>query len=231
MMRNFYLVILLLPIQSYGQKMISASIGYGTYRMNDMTNFQQELAPIFPIEGKTTLAFPGYWFYDISYKQIISDKFLIGGGAGYGSTAGRISYSDYSGSINYDQLLTFYSFPLHFGQRIKLPNEKIILTADLQPGLTHTNLTLLFQEQIGSLSQNESYKFTSLNLYIQPSLGFVYKLNRIGLNAQLGYQLDIGPGKLKYSEDVFLRDSDENPVVANWSGLRASVGVVYLISR
>lgn len=160
---------------------------------------------------------------------------LIGGVAlTNGTTGGRVSYSDYSGSILFDQNLSFYALSAIIGGVLN-KNPKNILVGTVRPGVMISKMACDYREQInGTETENMSSEFTGYNLNVQPTFSFTRQFGRIGVEAQAAYHLTVVAGRLPYKdyEDVpadqgvnYLILEGQIPVKANWSGFRASLGV------
>ncbi len=225
--------LLLFPITLFSQAIISFNQGYGLYAMRDIKKIQSDATSTIPVKMHNNMSFPGYWYYELSSQYVIMDELLVGGSFTYGSTAGRSSYSDYSGSITFDQRLVFYSLSASLGKNMTLDNEKTQITVDAKPTLLMTHTYFDFNQSIGQQSQKDSYQFNSVNLAIQPTISILHPFGKFILRGGVGFHANLLSGKMNLNEndDAYLQDSKGDPVYVNWSGLRISLGVGYQIGK
>ena len=92
--------------QRYWQRVdFALNVGYATFKMTDLKQMQKEQLSYMPVDAKITNSFPGYLNYSID-AVFYDSTYFVGVLLGHTSTGGRINYTDYSGSITYDQLVT-----------------------------------------------------------------------------------------------------------------------------
>jgi hypothetical protein len=213
---------------------LSFSMGYGRYSLTTIKDFQQTIQNSFPVpDAEASDQFPPYYFYQLSSKAPISENNMFGVTLSYGSTGGRISYSDYSGSLVAEQLIKYYGFNLSIGPYYKLPNN-LDLFIDFKPGLTITNLELTAQQVIQSSRSNDSNQFRSTNFGIQPTFNLSKRFGDFSAFIFAGYQVTISSGKLKLTEnkDLHLVDNKSQDVLAVWDGVRLGLGITcYFIKK
>ena len=223
---------ILISIGGTCQLQVSFNTGYGFYNMSDVKQFQESHRSTFPVEAEITSSFPPFWIYSFTGKTVINDDLMLGLTAAIGSTGGRTYYGDYSGSIGADQLLRFTSLGLSFGASNEY-GRGLHLYFDTHPGVTFTSMKLRsFYSITGVGRDQETTAFKSINVTTQPTLGLVKRVGPVGINLYAGYHLTIVSGKLtlKENKDAYLIQ-DNDPVKADWSGLRFGVGVTFFLSR
>lgn len=209
---------------------ISVNPVYGTYNMNAMKKFQDELYENANTSVGVPMAltndFPGYYGYEVNLALNI-EKLELGLMFASRSTGGRISYSDYSGKYNIDNYLKDMEVAVNVGYQA-LSSDRLELSINGTAGLAFTEHTLssIFQLE-GDSEQNEKYEFSSTNAILGPSLKLrYYPLKFVFVEVIGRYDLHIS-GKLAYSKnkEVYLEDSNDDLVRANWSGFRAGAGL------
>ena len=226
------LLCLLFARLAAAQMDITASVGYGYFDMRNMKIFQEQLRSEFPVNAEVTSSFPPFWNFECSFTNV-TRGLVTGGAINYTSTGGRIYYSDYSGMLSIDKLLSHVGISGIIGGKININHEKYLLLAQLRPSLLMTTFTIKSDQSVGGQSENESYKFTSLGLSLQPTFSITRKFGNFGLQALAGYNLNVLQGKL-YLEDgdeAYITMDDEKPLKADWSGFRVSFGINYQVSR
>jgi hypothetical protein len=209
---------------------ISFSTGYGYYAMPKMIALQNDLAKQFIVRPKTTSSFPPYWYYAGTINAELTSNISIGLSFAYGSTGGRISYSDYSGSITADQLLNYTSIGVPFSYQHKINSHGTAVQFGITPIVCFTKLDLIFNSVVADQTQNESYAFKSTNLQLQPGIALKQQIvHGLGVKIELNYTLEIAKDKLKYDENknAYLQDDEGNTITADWSGARMAAGLYY----
>ncbi len=227
----FIFFVLCACLQGRCQLILSVNSGYGSYNMADMKTFQNQIASSFPVKPSTDPSFPSYWFFDINAKTVFKNHFLLGASLASGSTGGRVYYSDYSGSIGSDQLLSFQSYHVTLGFQHKFFSGHLVLEGDLRPGITATDLKLKsYVDVAGYAESNTEYK--SNNFVLQPTLTLGGRFGLIGLQGFAGYNVSVITGKLnEVGTPGYLQANGQNSVAcANWSGLRVGGGLSLYIN-
>jgi hypothetical protein len=200
-------------------------IGYGWYDMTDMKRMQQsfiEQSSNIPLE--VTDEFPPYFIAELQYLHEF-EKVSIGGLLQTRSTGGRIHYGDYSGEALLNQELQAYSIGAilqinlvkkdHFRMPLYLKASYDMTTLDIHQELTVTGQT-----------ESESYKFKSSGFSLEPGLNFTQSLSRWLISLDVGYQFNFnGKLYLNDSDEDYLVDNNDEPLKAQWQGLRLALGV------
>lgn len=225
---------LLAPIIGRGQTDISFGAGIGTYLMGDLkTYLSYTKANQFPADARITSSFPPYWFYDLKMKTILSNNLLLGGVLSIGSTGGRVFYSDYSATMDYNELIGYASLAVSVGYQMKLKNN-YTLQWDLMPGVMFTELEMDATTPMKYTVNHSEIKFDAWNYYIQPTATITKRFGVIGVFAGAGIHITAVPGKLKLKSDnnLFLLQAYNNkPAHADWSGIRVNAGVTLFLKR
>jgi hypothetical protein len=209
--------------RGYTQSSISVNAGWGSNQMADMKSFLNQVASSFPVQAKVSPSFPSYWFYDVSAKWRSGNMGLVGFSFSSGSTGGRAYYSDYSGSIGSDQLLSYKSYLIILGLQKDLLHGRLNLAGEVRTGLTTTDLDLKLYQNVGTYSETGA-QFSGTNFVAQPTLTLGTKFGRVGVQVFAGYNLTVIPGKLYNSSGGYLQTSGSS-VSADWSGIRAGAGL------
>ena len=231
-MKKFYiLALLLLCAECYAQVEVSAGMGVGWFTMNELGELQEAIQSTYPVAVRITEEFPPYFIYNASIIWRLSSNISLGPYYQYGSTGGRVHYEDFSGEIYSDQLLHYNTLALSIAQELSLKNN-FLLRIDLHPGVTFTNLEIIDFVKIGEQSHRESYKFHSVNATIQPTAELQKFWGQFGIKIYAGFHMPVYSGKLKFDEDKnsYLTGGNNDPIVADWTGLRLGLTGTYRIS-
>jgi len=227
MIRFVVFVFLAMPLSLRAQLTVSGAAGIGTFKMDDLHSLQNQILSQFPVEGKITSSFPSYLFYQGSVKWIFARNYVVGLSYEYGSTGGRVYYRDYSGTLYSDQRLHYYQVNVDFGLMKDFPRS-FFLELDLKPGINLSRLEIADYQNIGGLDFAQSINVKSINIVLQPTLSVIKRWRNIGFQLMGGYHFTINAGKLhpKGNRDVYLVDTKNEKVNANWSGVRLGVGII-----
>lgn len=207
---------------------VSFGASYNTFLMQDLKEQSERILEDFPIENaEITNSFPPYFGYELNYRKGYYNKLSVGALAHYTSTGSRVTYSDFTGTLNVDQLLDYYSAGV-IGSSVPINNEKFLLYIDLKVSIIYTNYKIKSYFQIGEESStDDDTKFYAFGLGIQPGATFFYNFDKFKIGSNLGIEGNIN-GKLKvWGEEGYVVDSDNQPIKANWTGLRFGLIVAY----
>lgn len=200
------------------------SIGYGAYNMSDMEKYMEEsksaILLIIPgLDIVTTDKFPSYVTHriDIGYKI---QKHEVGIAVAYLNTAGKFSYSDYSGKISSEMKISGYKTGLYykynFHEIIFNRNKKLFFYGELSPSLVFVKIKVT--EEIkpeNHLIKGENKDLNNTSISILPQIGIQYNLNsHIGIFCSGGYDINVST-KVK----------ELNNNKADWSGVRLNGGI------
>jgi hypothetical protein len=195
---------------------------------------QDNLLKGMPVKAQVTASFPAYWFFELTATNELKGKLLLGGSLSYGSTGGRVSYSDFSGSLWSDQLVSNYTITTLFGTKTSWFNGKLSLQGDVRPGITVTTMDYSYNQDAGTSSYYSRSKYHSLNLIIQPTATLSYRWRSLSVNSFVGYNINFVKGDLR-SYDNFSSFGYYYPgnssTHADWSGLRAGGGLALAINE
>jgi hypothetical protein len=206
------------------QLIISANTGQGSYSMGDMKSLQNQIASAYPVIPHTGPSFPSYWFYDVNLKQRFKNNFLFGASFSSGSTGGRVYYSDYSGEIGSEQMLSFQSYQLTLGFQKRFFGGHLILEGDLRPGITATDLNWKSYINVGTYSE-DTKEFKSQNFVVQPTFTVGGRFGIIGVQGFTGYNLTVVSGQLNEVGNPNYLTINNQKLHADWSGLRMGAGL------
>lgn len=188
--------------------------GYGFYNLGKLHQAQDIAYNLSVGLGvKSVEKFPPFFNQSGSISWYATPNFLLGVTAGFLSTGGRNSAKDYSGDYKLDMLVnaTLYGLETEYNFRL-MHNLKFFLnvrsgeinsTLNLHENFVVTNTTLV--------DDSETYKES--NLFVEPSTGIRYNLNKsFSLSMGVGYLFDFNPKQEKSID---------------WSGYRLKAGVAY----
>src|SRR5260221_2641381 len=226
-------------VSSFGQgSILSFGMNYGTFAMGDPKTFQNQAQSIsMPLHAKQVATFPAYWGYDGQLYFNTGQRFKIGIFGGFNSTAGRVSYSDYSGSASVDQQTQCYQVGL--GSEYELANIRngwqFFFT--MRAGAIITKYDYSSILTLGGVPNQQVVKFKANSYLLSPGFAVNKKLdNSIFVSGEIRYLLDT-EGKLRDSNGFNLlihgtpRNPGSRPVYTDWSGLRIGLMIGLYLRR
>jgi len=230
---SYFLLALLLPTQTTGQAQTYVNAIVGTYAMNDMKKFQDDLINQYQkigIDAKRELGFGSSLQLDLGVDKIISEdrSYTVGGFFNYAVTKGQIGYSDYSGEISAVQDLKRYIVGVK-GNHGLSHGFGIYVKA----GFSYSTLDLNFLTTLNSPPSKTSQKnsFHSLGFILEPGLNWTYNIKQFFVRVQAGYEVNHqGKTALDTDNNAYLLFNNSNEkVILDWSGARFAFGIGYTI--
>jgi len=205
---------------------LGGGVGYGTYSMETLKDFQAWRLQQTALPLKTTENYPAASFYraEIAVNDWwVFDK--MGVFYAFSSTGGRSTMSDYSGRIDFDALIN--------GNQLGLTIQKDFYSKNnWSTGFYMDGSWLLSTLKVkdhlelvspSKIVQKESYRFNAKGFSAEPGFALKYKLSPLMLQISLGYLLDFS-GKL-YLEGTKQQwlEINHTAVEPQWSGFRGAV--------
>ncbi len=227
-MKNIILLLVIsLPGYCFSQLHVSFSTGLAGFNMKEMKEHQSELKAQFPTDVRVVEAFPAFWFYELSLKGEITNQVRIGGAIGFTSTGGRMSYRDYSGEIECNQMTTALIAAIQ-SEVILNPNAKLPISLTCKTGADFSRYNLDISVDVNNTKDADNIKLNSINLFIEPGITACKRIvGKLSGTLNAGYNINTFKGrqKLVNNNDLFLLDSSGNEIRLNWSGFRLGVGL------
>lgn len=231
-MKKYILTILCIlggAISIQAQINISYSVGYGNFKMNDMSRLLeaslQAVNLSLPAGVRITDNFPAHIIHnlDVSYSV---DRHEVGLKGTYMTTGGKIAYADYSGkyyeklTLNGYRVGTLYRF--HF---FRTPPGKPLFSifGEVSPAITFTQLKYkallsLPEYNVHETNPEDNVSTNEIGFSIQPLIGGqLFITNNLFTSISIGYDFEFG-SKL---------ETTNNTLRADWSGFRVNAGIGY----
>lgn len=223
MIRLIILLLTVLPVTSFGQKILYGKVVAGNYWMSDMKKLQEELKDKFIEEGipaEIVLSFPvsiqGELGLDFTFYDRLLNEYLLGGFVNYTLTGGLISYSDYSGRVELEQNLQRFSLGIKgaYGFRKDLQAyAKIAYHMTYLDVIARTTLS-------GSAPVEDELRLEPEGLSFEPGFQWTKPVNRFKFSLHAGYEFSV-----ILTKDNFLTNEAGDAVHPGWNGFRLGAGV------
>ena len=229
-MRYAGLILLgLMSISSHGQTRLELSGMYSSYQMSSVRQFMNDFNEQVPVELKAVTDFPNYVGYKLSILNEINESLEVGLAISLNSTGARMHYSDYSGSIQLDNIIHVISIGIRGGYVVEI-TDKFELNLIGEAGVDFTNMTLAIADEIGGSTNYESFEFGAEGIYLWPSVRLNFAPTTwLNLFFEPGIAISILSGSIKLGDGTITNRG--SAVVANWTGLRISGGLGFVIVK
>lgn len=225
---SFLFIILATALQA--QVSLNYRLGYGAYRMQSVSEFQEYVLKESGLPAQIVEQFPGYLnhrlYIGMPEKWSHYKVYL-----GYITTGGRISLVDYSGKWNFDMLLNGFQAGFHVETPLK-SHQKIELIGYIDLGVTTTMLNIKEYLKLYDEESEQSQLFFGYGFDFQAGLELCYKLPVVDIGCYLGYEQDFStPFYLDGNYEAQLGTSQDDLVHPGWAGLRTGISLMYTFGR
>lgn len=206
------------------------SVGYSTFAMEQMKEFQRELTRQYPVDMKILDQYPGYLNFNAAIL-IHDDAFYYGLVVGHTSTGARAYYSDYTGHIASDQIVTMTYTGATVAKSVSSNSIANVFVGG-QALVYFSKLKFVEAQKVYDENSMVIERFNSRSVALQPFVELQRDIKKFQVKLHVGYEVHI-PGQLLYQnrKDYYLIDSSNDKVRLDASGLRAGVGLVYFVRR
>lgn len=207
-----------------GGFMITA--GVASSRMSDMKLLQEHILGTYPVEGKITSSFPPFTSVSLTLFKQYYDYLRVGASYSYSTTGGKSSYQDYSGEIVTEINATSHRLGAYLSYVI-LGGDRVDLALN---GRLDANYTSMFVESyynIYTYGSRVSNKYWSISPSGSVGAELFYKLRKISLGMEAGYQIDV-KGNLKETgggNPLPDPNDSERVLTSDWSGWYARISM------
>ena len=214
MMKKILIVsFLCLPMHVYTQGWsFEYSLGYGTYKLDDVKAMQDMMLKFNGFGLKETDRFPGYITHSIALGYS-TGYHHFGSNISYLTTGGRLHRADYSGSYLVNTIINGYRLGTFYRYYINTESASFRIHFQISSGVLFSNLKMKEKVHIFYHSAEESNTLKSTGMYMEPTIGVTYHfLDWLYFSLGGGYEVDFS-GTLKFS-------GQETQMKAHWNGLR-----------
>lgn len=207
----------------------SYSIGYGNYKMNDMSRLLDisflAMQSSLPPGLRITDNFPGYITHNLDIAYAFN-RHEVGLKGTFMTTGGKIAYADYSGK--YHENLTLNGFRIggmyrfHFC-RTRLGGLPLSLFGEVSPAITFSELKYkallnLPDYNVTETNTEDNISTNEIGFSVQPLIGGqLFFSKNIFASISIGYDFEF-ESRLETTNDMLRAD---------WSGFRFNAGVGY----
>jgi hypothetical protein len=212
---------------------VSGRIGCGFYSMKSLEKYQMErMHRMSEIPAQLVTDFPPY----INYKAFISfprhgKPAKLRYYYGFQTTGSRISLTDYSGKLTFDQTVNGHMLGIEIGVFSTEITKFINLRGFFCFGATASILKMNDHLEIWEQEYNESFTFYSYGFDAEPGVLATYKYKKVTFGLSFGYLQD-------FATTFYLKGDKETKLIYNgdqfthpdWAGLRTGLEVSFTLS-
>lgn len=200
-------------------------VGMGTYSMKSQKQFQKDYDRSSKIRHADVHTFPAFPTVGGSVGIRLSSAASLGLWAEYCSTGGRLHYKDYSGHSVMDQRLkSFQIGPFIQYRFVKSASWPLYFT--FHSSIANTKENMRTELKVGTQSFKESYDLKSLNYGFRPGIMLGHHVHALLFQLGIGTEFQLhGTLKEAKDKDVYFKTSDGKDLVAQWDGLRLTLGI------
>jgi len=223
----YALIFTLYSVVGWTQNNVSIILetSYNTFAHNSLSEFQEDfIRDIDLVTLKVNDDYPANFGYALGVKvENINTQFFVN----YNATGGKISYSDFSGTLRVTELLKGYSLGGEYQVELSNNNDQGSFLIGFRGFVTFSKLELNSYSKIQGSTSEETIYFAGRDFGLGLRGIYDIPISIIKLRLHAGYDFSIG-GKLIFSDDrdYHLQNNNEKAVKTGWSGLRAGLGIV-----
>lgn len=208
-------------------------VGYGTFGMKHMKEFQGTLIQGTRVPAKQTDSFSPWFQYGLNMVGYLGEHSRAGLFVEHGSTGGRVAYEDYSGEIRFDSFVSYNALGLLYYFTKPMGTGPLHFVGGIETSFLMSRLRLEGYSRIYDSTDSSEDKFNSFGLGLKPYLGLQYPVLNLPVQLTLGYMGSMnGPFHVPGEPDYYLvRNSNNDKLSPDWSGLRLNLTVSVPIGR
>jgi hypothetical protein len=207
-------------------------VGYGTFQMKSMKDYQQVLIKQSEVNAQATDTFGPYAIFGASALYALGERTSAGLFIEQSYTGGRVDYEDYSGRMRYDFLLRYRALGLVASTKIPLRGSSVHFVQGAELSLIYTRMKLKEDGQVYErvYGGEETYKANGFG--VQPFVGLEQSILSLPTRLTVGYQFS---GSSTYfapnNKGTYPANLQAKDLKPDWSGLRVNLSVAVSILK
>lgn len=205
---------------------IEPRVGYGTFQMNAMKDYQQVLIKKSQVNAQATDSFGPYALFGASALYALGEKTSAGLFMEHGSTGGRVHYEDYSGSLQYDFLLRYRALGMGVSTKMALRGSAIHFVQGAELSLIYSRMLLKEDGHVYDRKFEGEKTYKANGFGFKPYIGLERSIVSFPTRLTVGY-LFSGSGTYfePGNKGTYPADFQAKDLKPNWSGLRINLSV------
>ena len=210
----------------------SFGVGFGSYAMNSLKNYNQSLVAtdFNGINPVLTDNFPPYIFYQAE-AMYTEKKIIYGLSISHGSTGSRVMYGDYSGKLIVDNLVRYNTVGVRLGE-IFFSRKNFTLSANAKASGVFNKLKVIEKLDVYGSVIESSTGYHSVNFGLQPFFSSQYTSGKLSISLNIGYEYQItGRIFVNNEHNVYVTDSNGNEIYIDGRGFRGILNLGYRFGK
>lgn len=205
--------------------------GLETHGHGDLKQLQQEQQQLVNLGSDLRIVESYPTRVGVSGELVVAFNASVKAGvvAGYGATGGRLHYADYSGEVQFDQVLHRWYGGVTLETKLG-PRGPLWLMMQLRYSRSELAVSSLIR--LGDEAFTEEDQLTAAGLSLAPGVVFELKPGPVELRMVAGFEYSLIapylPGTLS---NVLYLDGEETNLQAEWSGFRLGISVGWIVNR
>lgn len=228
MKKLFFLIIILVLVftttaqESRPKLKLAAFGGFATYSFEKPEDINDEVMNQLPFDVAVIDNFPSRFYFGGNVLIRLADWYAVGPAYEFHSTGSRVGARDYSGSYQFDQILSTHQLGIENEIRISGESKTSVFLI-LNGGVNFSSWKTEEILTLGEEKQEDKSEYSAIKPFVYPSVKVSYPVYKQFLVfAKAGYLFDLG-GKYHLSENKDYQSALKIP----WNGLRFSLGLEF----
>lgn len=228
MKQLFFLIIISVVVfnaaaQESRQKLkLGAFGGFASYSFTNLKDVNNEVINQLPFDVAVIDNFPSRFYFGSHALICVANWYAVGPAYEFHSTGSRIGARDYSGSYQFDQILSSHQLGIENEFQISVGHKPAVFL-DISGGANFSIWKLEEILTVGEENQKDKNEYTATKPFVYPSFKLSYPVyNGFIVYTKSGYLFDLG-GKYHLSED----NKSKSTLKIPWNGFRISFGLEF----
>ncbi len=206
---------------------VTATVGLGTYRMDDMKYLLESIMETYPVEARVISSFPAYTSTSAGMVKRLYPHVKVGAAYGFSTSGSKADYSDYSGAIRTTIVAVSHRLGA-LAAYTPLSGERLELSVYGRIDLNMTRMDVSSYLVAAGYSSGVENKYRAFSPQLSAFAELLYNLGRFSLGIEGGYLVDI-PGELKGSgggPDLTDPAGGRELLTSDWTGWRTGIKMI-----
>ncbi len=227
------IILLFFLVQAKGQGSgISITGGIGTYELAALKSYQETLISRLPVEARGLNSFPPFTSIRMNLFRQHTEKLRYGLVYAFSTTGTLANYTDYSGYLNLDQVVSAYQLGLSASYRLLSTASNsfrlsVSAYGDLRLGYVRDEVSLIISTRY--YYENNRLVLNAISPMAEAGLEAMFHMKKLSLGVEGGLLYDTGSelneGRASDpSSDISLSPASE--ISSGMTGLRGGVKLI-----
>ena len=191
--------------------------GMATFSMRDLKKMNADVQDQIPFTTKLTDNFPMTFQFGGHFAFQLARKYKLGVLYAFNTTGSRISSADYSGSYQFDNMVSGHTIGMMNGF---LVYDHRAFRIDFQANIGFVASVLKMSEvlTVTDTTMSNTARYKAVGIFLEPRAEFSYQWKNLKTGIYLGYFVN-PMGRIRN------KDGEASSSTINWSGLRFGIEI------